>query len=92
MPPSASPGAKLHTLDEVLWLLGANAAIQLICSSVLLTQWGYEMKRDQEISRQPQESRTHSADRLDWISKYLELADKIIQTHMPEGRDQRSDS
>jgi hypothetical protein len=27
------------------------------------------------------------ADRSDWVSKYLELADKMIQTHMPPQRE-----
>jgi hypothetical protein len=29
-----------------------------------------------------------SRDRSDWILKYLELADRIIQTHMPQAREQ----
>ena len=36
---------------------------------------------EQEKQRQGQNRDTH--DRSDWIAKYLELADKILEIHMP---------
>lgn len=41
------------------------------------------MNSDREISKGHQESDGPAHDRLDWITKYLELADKIIQDNMP---------
>lgn len=43
------------------------------------------MKWENEIRNDRQDHYGHAKDRLDWISKYLELADKIIKTHMPDG-------
>jgi hypothetical protein len=36
------------------------------------------------LSNQRQNPYEFRRDRLDWISKYLELADKLMQTHQPE--------
>ena len=46
---------------------------------ILLMRTDSDKSKDQrDIPGQP------SRDRLDWISKYLELADRIIENHAPE--------
>ena len=47
------------------------------------------------MKKEPQDPETQyphggqlSRDRSDWILKYLELADRIIQAHMPQAREQ----
>lgn len=41
------------------------------------------MNTEHERSPDAKEPQNHLRDRSDWISKYLDLADKMIETHMP---------
>lgn len=44
------------------------------------------LKEQRDASCQPRR------DGLDWISKYLELADKMMQNHPPELSNEKADS
>ena len=46
------------------------------------------MRTEREIPKDQRETRTPATkDRLDWISKYLELADRVMEDHPEQDRD-----
>ncbi len=49
------------------------------------------MNSDHEISNEHQQGDA-SHERLDWITRYLDLADKIIRAHMPGAPARRDES
>jgi hypothetical protein len=51
------------------------------------------MRIEQENSKNQRESNSQpTRDRLDWISKYLELADRVMENHPPERAKESSEA
>jgi hypothetical protein len=58
--------------------LASDFALNRLVTFVMKAEHNNQQRDQRDNSYQPRR------DRLDWISKYLELADKVIQNHPPE--------